>query len=203
MKKALFLLVVLVQFQTINAQIKLKYGAAIGMNISTAILPELKLNTNINSILRGDNVVQGNPQLADFMTLYKAGIFIKLDGNIGAAKLNLDYTVANIHKDIHEIVFNVNALDINLSYIDINITYNLNLYKGFYLSAGYVPSFLLAHEGNLDIDNFDQRVLVGFGFGFKNGITIDFDTIVGLTEVIEGSYIHNIMIPITLSIPFN
>jgi hypothetical protein len=187
----------------INAQLKFKYGATIGLNVSSAILPELKLNTDLNSILHGDDVVQGDPQLADYVALYKAGLFLRLDGNIGSAKLNLDYTVTNIHEDIDTAIFSVNALDINLSYFDINFTYNLNLFKSFYISAGYIPSILLSHEGNLDIESFDQRALAGFGFKFGNGATIDLDAIVGISEIIQGSYIHNVMIPVTLSIPFN
>jgi hypothetical protein len=97
----------------------------------------------------------------------------------------------------------VDALNINLSYLDFDMTANLNLTKHFYISAGYVPSFLIKHQGNLNINDFDQRFLTGFGFRFGNGTTLDFDAVVGLSEVIDGSYIHNVMIPITLSVPLN
>jgi len=80
---------------------------------------------------------------------------------------------------------------------------NLNIFKHFYLSAGYIPALLIEHQGNLDINELDQRVLSGFGFKFDNGITLDLNAIVGLSEVIDGSYIHNVMIPVTLSIPLN
>ena len=202
-KSILAIIIALTVLQTSYAQLKIKYGLNVGMNVSTGILPELKLNTNLSSILHGDDVVQGNPQLADFVTLYKGGIFLKFDGKIGAVKLNANYTKTNIHKDVNASIFSVNALDINLDYLDFDITYNLNIFKHFYISAGYIPSLLLDHNGNLNVENFDQRVLAGIGFKFPSGITLDLDAVIGLSEVVKDSYIHNVMIPITLSIPLN
>ncbi len=203
--KKLWLVLLLFVFvsQISNAQLKFKYGITAGMNVSSGILPELDLNTNLSSILQGDDVVQGNPQLADFVTLYKAGLFLRLDGEIGTIKLNMNYTKTNIHEDINASIFSVNALDINLDYLDFDITYNLNIFKHFYISAGYIPSLLLDHEGNLNVENFDQRIMAGIGFKFPSGITLDLDAVVGLSEVVKDSYIHNVMIPVTLSIPLN
>ncbi len=203
MKRILVLFFIIVIQMNSFSQVKFRYGITAGLNISTAILPDLKLNTNINGILQGDNVVQGKPQLADYVALYKAGIFIKLDGGVAALKLNLNYDKTNIHKDLNASIFTINALDINLGYLDFEMTAHLNIFKHFYISAGYIPSILIEHQGNLNINDFDQRVLGGFGFRFSNGTTLDFDAVIGLSEVIDGSYIHNVMIPITLNIPLN
>ncbi len=184
-------------------QNKLTYGITGGLNLSTAILPDLTLNTNINSILQGDAVAEGTPQLADFVSLYKAGVFLRLEGRILTGKLGLIYDKTRIYKTVDAGVFRVNALDIDLSYLDLDISMNLNLLKNFYISLGYVPAYLLKHEGNLNVNDLDQRILTGIGFKFNNGMTLDFNAIIGLTEVIDGSYIHNVNIPITLSIPFN
>jgi len=186
-----------------QAQVKFRYGLTAGLNLSSAVLPDLKLNTNINSILQGEDVVKGEAQLADFVSLYKAGMFFKLDGKIGSAKLNITYTKTEVHKELNTGIFNVEALDILLDYLDFEMSYNLNLSKHFYFSLGYVPSLLLDHEGNLDINGLDQRLLTGFGFRFANGASIDLNAIAGITEIIDGSYIHNIMIPITINIPLN
>ena len=204
MKRILiFFFIVIVQLNSYS-QIKLRYGVTAGLNISTAILPDLQLNTNINSILRGDDdLIQGTPQLADFVTMYKAGIFFRVDGGILSAKLNLNYDKTKIHKEIDATIFTANALNIDLSYLDLDMTLDLNLFKHFYISAGYVPAFLLQHQGNLNVNTFDQRFLTGIGFRFNNGTTLDFDAVIGLSEVIDGSYIHNVMIPITLNIPLN
>jgi len=204
MKTKLFYLIILLWLvQTSYSQIKFRYGITAGLNVSTAILPELKLNTNLNSILNGDRVIQGNPELADYVALYKAGVFAKLDGTVFTVKLSVNYDKTKIYKEVDAGIFSAEALNINLSYLDFDLTAHLNLFKHFYISGGYIPSLLLEHHGNLNINDFDERLLAGFGFKFGNGTTLDFDAIVGISEVIDGSYIHNVMIPITLSIPLN
>ncbi len=200
MKKYILILISILFMQNSVAQIKSHYGITAGLNVSTGILPELKINS-LNNIIHGEDVVQGNPQLADFVNLYKAGLFYRLDGGIGSAKLTLSYTSTNIHKDIKTLLGDINALNINLSYLDLDLSYNLNIFHHFYFSAGYVPSLLINHDGNLDVNLFDQRVSGGFGYRFSNGMSIDIDTLIGIGEVINGSYIHNVMIPFTVSIP--
>ena len=204
MKTKLFYFIIFIySIQTGYSQVKFRYGITAGLNVSTAILPELKLNTNLNSILNGDGVIQGKPELADYVALYKAGVFARLDAGIFSLKFNVNYDKTNIHKEVDAGIFSAEALNINLSYLDLDITANINLFKHFYFSAGYIPSFLLEHHGNLNINDFDQRLLTGFGFKFGNGTTLDFDAVIGLSEIIDGSYIHNVMIPVTLSIPLN
>ncbi len=204
MKQKLFYLIIgLIISQTTYSQSHLRYGITGGLNMSTAILPDLTLNTDINSILHGDDVVAGTPQLADFVNLYKAGIFLRMDGRVLSGKFSVIYDKTRIYKKVDAGIFRVNALNIDLSYLDFDFTLNINLLKNFYISAGYMPAYLLKHEGNLNINDLDQRLLAGLGFRFANGMTLDFNAIIGLTEVIDDSYIHNLIIPITLSIPLN
>lgn len=202
MKRYFVILFIFISLNTFS-QIRFRYGITAGLNVSTAILPELKLNTNINSILRGDDVVQGDPQLADYIAMYKGGIFMRLDGGIGSLKFNLNYDKTNIHQNLDTRVFSINALDIDLSYLDFEMTANLNISKNIYLSGGYIPALLIEHQGNLDINNLDHRILTGFGIRIKDSVTIDLDAIIGLSEIIDGSYIHNVMIPVTINIPLN
>jgi len=203
MKNFLLFFLIVILHLNIYSQVKFRYGITAGLNVSTAILPELKLNTNLNNILHGDNVIQGKPQLADYVAMYKAGVFIKLEGGVAALKLSLNYDKTNIHKDLDAGIFSINALDIDLGYLDFEMKAQLYIFKHFYISSGYIPALLIEHQGNLDINDFDQRILGGFGFRFSNGITLDFDAIIGLSEIIDGSYIHNVMIPMTLNIPLN
>ena len=203
MKKHLLIFMISLHTFSGFSQLDIRYGVTAGLNISTAILPDLTLNTNINSILKGNAVAEGTPQLADFINQYKLGGFIRFDGKVGSAKINMNYTKTNIHKEVDASFYSVTALNIDLSYLDFDLTYNLNLFKHFYISAGYVPSFLIKHEGNLNINSFDQRILTGIGFRFNNGATLDLNAVIGLSEVIDGSYIHNVMIPVTLNFPLN
>ena len=202
MKRFLILFVIFINLQ-LYSQIKFRYGLTAGLNVSTGILPELKLNTDINSILKGEDVVQGNPQLADYVAMYKGGVFARLDGRIGSIKFNLNYDKTNIHRNLDAGVFSINALDINLGYLDFEFTANLNITKNFYLSAGYIPALLIEHKGNLDINNFDPRLLTGLGLRIKDSVTVDLNAIMGMSEIIDGSYIHNLIIPVTLNIPLN
>jgi len=201
--KLLYFFLLLWFVQTGYSQTKFRYGITVGLNISSAILPELKLNTNINSILQGDGVVQGDPELADYVALYKGGVFAKLEGGVISLKFNANYDKTSVYKEVDADIFSVDVLNINLSYLDFDMSANIHLFKHFYISGGYILSYLIEHQGNLNINDFDRRLLAGFGFKFGNGITLDFDTIVGLSEIINGSYIHNVMIPITLNIPLN
>jgi len=203
MKKTFLIIIFLLIGQIVQAQLTSRYGLTAGLNVSSAILPDLKINTDINSILHGESVIEGDPQLADLVALYKIGFFYRIDGKIGSIKLNANYTKTNIHKDLDLIVYTIDELNLQLDYLDFDITYQLNIFKHFYLSLGYIPSFLLKQNNNLNINNFDQRLLAGVGFRLVHGITLDFNAIAGINEVINGSYIHNIMIPITLNIPLN
>ncbi len=205
MKRFFFVLILVFLFSNIQAQKSFRYGITAGLNLSTGILPDLELNTNINSILKGDKVVEGTPQLADMVALYKVGFFIRYDTKIGSAKFNINYTNTEIKKILDLSIFSVNALDLQMEYLDFDLTYNLNLFKNFYFSLGYVPSLLISvtSDENPQIETFDSRVLSGFGFRFNNGTTLAFNAVIGLKEVIEGSYIHNVMIPITLNVPLN
>ncbi len=201
MKSFLWTLIFTIIIQTGTAQ--LKYGITGGLNMSSGILPELDLNTDINAILNGDDVIVGQPQLADFVALYKVGVFVRLDSRIVSLKFGVNYDKTNIKKEVDASVFTVNTLNIDLTYLDFDFITSLNLLRKFYISAGYVPAILIQQEGSLNVKDFDQRLLIGFGFKIFNGATLDLNAIIGLNEIIEGSYIHNLMIPVTLSIPLN
>ncbi len=203
MKKIALIILIFVGINA-YAQKGFRYGITAGLNVSSGILPELDLNTNINSILKGDRVVQGNPQLADFVFLYKAGIFLRYDGKVGSAKFNINYTTTNIKKTLDLHIFNAEILDIDLRYLDFDLTYQLNIFKHFYINLGYVPSILLSDNVSLaDVQKIDSRVLSGIGFKLFNGVTLDMNAVIGIKEVIEDSYVHNVMIPVTLNIPLN
>ncbi len=202
MKRILFLLLIFVSLNSFS-QIRLRYGLTAGLNVSTALLPELKLNTDINSILKGENVVEGDNQLADYIALYKGGVFVRLDAIIGSLKLNINYDKTNIHHNLDPDVYSVNELNIFLSYLNFEITGNINLSKHFFISVGYVPSLLLDQNGDLNINKFDPKILSGFGIRISDSVTIDLNALYGLEEIIDGSYIHNLIIPVTINIPLN
>ncbi len=183
---------------------QLRYGVSAGLNISGGILPDLSINKDVNAILNGEDVVQGTPQLADFTVQYKAGFFVRLDHKIGSAKIYLNYTSTNIKKDLDLNVYSVDALNLEMNYIDLDLIYSLNFFPFVHWNLGYSPSFLISDsENNPNINDFDSRILTGFGVKLAKGTTIDLNIVVGINEVIDGSYIHHLMIPLTVSIPLN
>ncbi len=202
MKKIVFAFVFLVS--SLSGYAQLKYGISGGLNISSGILPDLSLNNDINSILHGDDIVKGTPQLADFTGMYKAGVFVRFDGKIGSAKVGVNYTATNIKKQLDLNIFRTEVLDLRMNYLDIDFSYGLNIFPSLYWTVGYTPSFLISNpDNNSDIKDFDSRIFSGFGIKVGNGATIDINVVVSTDEIIKGSYIHHLMIPVTVSIPLN
>jgi len=202
MKKLIFAFALLLFSQSIFSQ--LRYGLSGGLNISSGILPDLTLNNDINSILAGDDIAKGTPQLADFTGMYKAGVFVRYDGKIGSAKVGVNYTATNIKKELDLNIFHTNILDLKMSYLDIDFSYGLNVLPSLYINLGYTPSFLISDpDNNSKLKDFDSRIFTGLGLKVGNGATIDVNVSVSMDEIINGSYIHHLMIPVTVSIPLN
>lgn len=210
-KRVLFLSYFLLFGVLLFAQVGISYGAKAGFQINSAILPDLKLNQNLIpiSLLEGDNVVKGTPQLADFKINYKLGAFLKYEDGFGFALLEANYTPTKIYKEFqvntgteYIPVFTLATLDESYSYLDIALSYNVFLYKNFFFSLGGSPSFLLSNTGNIHPDKIDIRVFSGFGYKLKNNMFITAKAELGVKEVYKNTYIHHIMIPISIAIPF-
>jgi hypothetical protein len=208
-----FRIYILALFFSFFAQAQHEKGLSYGLNgalqINSAILPDLSLNTNINSLLGSDSVVKGEPQLADFTLNYKLGAFGKYDDGFGFTQLSLDYTTTSIQK---EVSFNTGGilnpitlvtLDRKYAYFDASLSYNVYIYKGFYFGLGATTSSLLSSTGDPKPESSDFRAFTTLGLKLDNGISIDVKGVIGISEVYKGSYIHHIMIPITVSIPLN
>ena len=207
-KNILSSVLLLLVFQ-IFAQKRLSYGVNGAIQVNTAILPDLTINTNVLKLLNGENLVKGEPQLADFTPNYKVGGFAKYEDGFGFTHLELNYTTTQIKKDVKINTggvfnpINVYALRRNYAYLDASLSYNVYLYKGFYFGLGATTSTLLSYTGDPKPEKQDFRAFAGFGIKLPNRITIDVKGVIGLNEVYKGSYIHHVMIPITVSIPLN
>jgi len=195
-----------------NAQNKLglSYGGSIGLQFNTAILPDIKINNSINSVLEGEDVAKGVPQWADMTLNYTFGGFIKHNHGFGFAQLALNYTTTKIRKDIRfttgdffgNNTIKLSSLERDFSYLDIALSYNIYLSDKFYWSLGVTPSFLLSHTGSQTPKKTDFRVFSGFGIVLNEKITVTTQVELGLSEVYEGSYIHHLMIPLGLHYTF-
>jgi hypothetical protein len=210
-KKTILLSVLLLLGVVTFAQDGISYGGNVGFQINSAILPDLELNRNLTltSLLNGDDVVKGTPQLADFKLNYKLGGFLKYDDGFGFTMLEANYTPTKIYKEFKLNtgtdlfpVFTLTKLDIKYAYLDIALSYNIYLYKDLFFSLGGSPSFLLSNSGSVDPEKMDIRIFSGFGYKLKNNMSISARVELGTSEVYKDSYFHHIMIPVSVSIPF-
>ena len=202
MKKIVLVFMMLIGIQSILGQQKIAYGFKGGPVVSSAILPNLKLNRSIGSILRGDDVVKGVPQYANARLNYQLGGFISYYDRFGFSKLETNYTTTRIYKEVtFKNLITTSILDRKFSYLDIALSYNIFLNKNkkafFFLGGG--PSFLMEHSGNETPQKIDLRAFTGIGFYLNKNVCISTRAELGIYEVYKDSYIHHILIPISIS----
>ncbi len=185
----------------------LSFGLKGGVQINSAILPDVTLNENVNAVLSGDDVIKGNPQLADFKLNFKTGVFAKYEDGFGFTMFEVNYTPTKIYK---EFKFNAGTelfpdityskIDESYAYLDLALSYNVYVYKNIFFSLGASPSFLLSYSGNIAPQKSDLRIFTGFGVKLNDAVAITTRAELGINEVYKDSYIHHIMIPISVAI---
>ena len=186
------------------------YGIQGSLLLNSATLPDIELNTNINSILTGDNLVKGKANYADLTYNYRLGGFAKYDHGFGFGLLEVNYTTTKINKVVKTSTsgfwgsseIDLFTLERTFAYLDIALSYNIYLSNNLFFSLGITPGLLLSYTGNQEPNDFDFRALAGFGYKIGDKISISTKGEFGITEVYKDSYIHHIMIPITLSYTF-
>ncbi len=183
----------------------LGYGIQGGLQFNSAILPDIAINNDINSVLAGDDVAKGTPQWADLTTNYKLGGFAKYDHGFGFGLVEVSYTTATIKKDINfttsdfwgNIDVTLATLKEKYAYLDFSLSYNVYLSDKIYFGLGASPALLLSNSGDQDPNKTDFRVLSGLGYNLNDKMALSIRAELGLSEVYEGSYIHHLMIPVT------
>jgi len=196
----------LIGFNTM-AQEGISYGVKAGVLFNSAILPDIAINTNISSVLNGDEVVKGVPQYADLTMNYQLGGFAKYEDGFGFSMLETNYTTTRIHDEftfrtgIFEEV-GLTTLDRKFAYLDIAVSYNLYLSaeKNSYFTLGGGPSFLVSNTGNEHPSKTDIRAFLGLGFKISESVFIATKAELGIAEVYKDSYIHHIIIPVSIGI---
>ena len=200
-----FFLFVIVSF----AQNNLSYGVKAGVLMNSAILPDIKINNSIGSVLQGDSVVKGVPHYADITYNYQFGGFATYKDGFGFSMLEVNYTTTKIYDEIsfNSGIFdeiNTVILDRKFSYLDVAISYNIfvSKNKNLFFTIGGSPSFLLSNTGSETPEKLDIRVFSGFGFNLSDRICISARAELGVLEVYKESYIHHIMFPVSVLIGF-
>lgn len=186
------------------------YGISGSLLLNSATLPDVEVNTDIDKILSGENLVKGKANYSDLSFNYRAGGFVKYDHGFGFALVELNYTTTKIYKEIALPVnnpFNKNSinlatLDRNFAYFDIAVSYNIYLSNKFYFGVGITPSFLLSNTGKESPNKTDWRAMAGLGYKITDKLSLATRLELGINEVYDDTYIHHIMIPVSLQIAF-
>ena len=212
MKRILIIALLLISF--FNSFAQRGSGFAFGIEgsalFNSATLPDIKVNTNINDILEGKELVKGKANYSDLTFNYRFGGFAKYDHDFGFALVELNYTTTKILKEIGLPVnspfikgnINLGTLERDFSYFDIAISYNIYFTDKLFFGVGIIPAFLLSNTGSQSPNKTDWRALAGFGFRITNNFSLTTRLELGINEVYADSYIHLIMIPVTVCYSF-
>ncbi|NOR75071.1 MAG: hypothetical protein GQ525_07910, partial [Draconibacterium sp.] len=98
--------------------------------------------------------------------------------------------------------FILTTLERKFSYLDIALSYNIYLSNKLYFSLGITPALLLTNSGSQKPNKFDLRATTGLGFYLTDKISISTKAELGILEVYSNTYIHHIMIPISVHFAF-
>ena len=186
------------------------YGIDGSLLLNSATLPEIELNTDIANIIDGGNIVKGKANYADLTFNYRFGGFVKYDHGFGFGIVELNYTTTKIRKEVElnsnqffgSDSFILTTLEREFSYLDIALSYNIYLSNKLFFSLGITPALLLSNSGSQKPNNFDIRATTGLGFYLTDKISLSTMVELGILEVYSGTYIHNIMLPVTLHFAF-
>jgi hypothetical protein len=189
----------------------LAYGIEGGLQFNSAILPDIALNTSIESVLAGDEVAKGVPQWADLTLNHKLGAFAKYDHGFGFVLFETQYTTTTIKKDIKfttsdfwgHIDVTLATLKEKYAYLDFSLSYNVYVYNNLYVGLGATPAFLVSNTSDQEPNKSDFRVFGGLGYHVNNQISVATRVELGISEVYEGSYIHHLMIPLSIRYTIN
>ncbi len=186
------------------------FGVEGSVLFNSATLPDIKVNTNISDILDGKELVKGKANYSDLTFNYRFGGFAKYDHGLGFALVELNYTTTKIFKEIglpvsspfNKSNINLGTLERDFSYFDIAISYNIYLTDKLFFGVGIIPAFLLSNTGSQSPNKTDWRALAGFGYKITDNFSLSTRLELGINEVYTDSYIHHIMIPVTVRYSF-
>jgi hypothetical protein len=185
-------------------------GVTTGIQGNSAILPNLKLNDNLHDVFTGNEVVKGVPQYAKLTLNYRVGGYMAYEGKMGFTRLDITYVNSKIYKE-----YSVNlgilgepsltVIDRKYGYIDGAVSYNLFLNQSHTFYAGIGGSFALLTHYTKD-ESPEKTGWNGFlqiGVKLNDKVEISLKPSIGIDEVYKDSYIHHIMVPLSVGVILN
>ncbi|MEZ4909204.1 MAG: hypothetical protein R2771_16530 [Saprospiraceae bacterium] len=193
----------------LSAQSEKYFGVSLYYQLNSATLPDVELNSSISQIINGAKVADGVVQYADIRQSARVGVFGQIHSNVGFFEIAPEYVVVNIYKEFKADLsylgeYTIDILDTKLSYLDVSLSWNLFLDHGhhIYLGAGIGFDILVAHSGLLKPENYNYLGFLNLGVDITENIGLRVKPLFGLNEVYKNTYIHNMMLPIGISIRF-
>jgi hypothetical protein len=211
MRNFIYLFVMSFLFVTLEvaAQSPLRFGVNGGIQLNSAILPDIELNESIDDVLDGNEVVKGVPQYAQVTINYRIGGFVHFEDGIGFTQLDVDYATAHIFKELTMDAgflgdYTVTALDRKYSYLDTHLSYNIYLseHHTAFVGLGGGPSFLLSYSNNNEPEPINWNAFLNLGVALNEHISLQTKLQLGINEVYKDSYVHHLMVPIIVNYSF-
>lgn len=167
------------------------FGMKVGYTKSMPAAPDNQVNISGNEI----SVSQG---LKRFKSLdgFQIGIYSFID--FGYDFLHLDFSPQYSRYGFQD------NQDFKYDYLDFDIgvsNFNSEVPSKFVFGIGVTPSFVLTSEQIENINSFDLKVYLSFGYRFYKDFILSTQLRYGVIEIIPESKITNLQLSLNLNIP--
>ncbi len=191
------------------SQMVFKPGVKASLQINSAILPDLERNRSLESVLNGDDVVKGVPQLADLKIGYRFGFTGEAKGENGFIALSTEYVSTQIYKESTYDggllgSYSLKTLDRKYTYLDVSTSFNLFIAREpqLYFGVGAGLDFLTSYSGDKKPESTNTVAFVNLGVKLDEKIALETKAVLSFNEVYKDSYIHHLMFPIGVTLYF-
>ncbi|APY09538.1 hypothetical protein BWZ20_15050 [Winogradskyella sp. J14-2] len=167
------------------------FGIKAGYTKSMPAAPDNQVNFSGNEI----TVSQGVKRFKG-LDGFQIGIYSHID--IGYDFLHLDFSPQYSRygfQDNQDFVFDYLDFDIGVS------NFNAEMPSKFVFGIGITPSFILTSEQIEDINSFDLKVYLAFGYRIYKDFVLSTQLRYGVIEIIPDTGITNLQLSLNLNIP--
>lgn len=210
MKTCFYLIVFSLLLFSFTGKAQFQWGATGGVQLNSAILPDVKLNDSWHDILDGGEVVKGVPQYADITYSYRMGGFIKKENSWGFSAMEITYMTTKIYKEwkFDTGLFGestISVFDRKYAYTDIAVSYQIFMSSAHtsFIGLGGSLSLLMNYTGDEEPQKQALNAFLKIGAQVSDKVVLLVQPTLGVSEVYKDSYIHHIMMPIAIQLSFN
>jgi len=210
MKTCFHLIVFSFLLFSFTGKAQFQWGATGGVQLNSAILPDVKLNDSWEDILNGGDVVKGVPQYADITYSYRVGGFIKKENSWGFSAIEVSYMTTRIYKQwkFDTGLFGeqtISIFDRKYAYTDIAASYQIFMSGAHtsFIGLGGSLSLLMNYTGEEEPQKQTLNVFLKLGAQVSDKVALLVQPTLGISEVYKYTYFHHLMMPISIQLSFN